>query len=257
MVKKKCVITSLLMLIFIFSAINTHATTTDEFKRLQLAYPACIQDISAIYIAWKDGTRMPIKGSIPIIGWLVGLFYHLDNSVGGISREDVLRDRYEPLFRKMYGNSANEVKRNLVTIYWMPKVFGTSYPLKVTTVNGVAEKLRRISAKLEKLPPSYYKYLANPAGTFYWRKVAGEPYMSSHSFGIAIDINSSYSNYWLWDYQRLKLPMSDLPYHTLTHHNRVPLRIVEIFEKEGFLWGGRWYYYDTMHFEYRPEFFVS
>ena len=29
--------------------------------------------------------------------------------------------------------------------------------------------------------------------------------------------------------------------------------IVRIFEKHGFIWGGRWYHYDTMHFEYRPE----
>jgi hypothetical protein len=26
-----------------------------------------------------------------------------------------------------------------------------------------------------------------------------------------------------------------------------------IFEKHGFIWGGKWYHYDTMHFEYRPE----
>lgn len=24
-------------------------------------------------------------------------------------------------------------------------------------------------------------------------------------------------------------------------------------ERHGFIWGGRWYHYDTMHFEYRPE----
>jgi hypothetical protein len=28
---------------------------------------------------------------------------------------------------------------------------------------------------------------------------------------------------------------------------------VEIFERHGFIWGGKWYHYDTMHFEYRPE----
>ncbi|MBP9613702.1 MAG: M15 family metallopeptidase, partial [Sulfurospirillum sp.] len=28
-------------------------------------------------------------------------------------------------------------------------------------------------------------------------------------------------------------------------------------EKYGFVWGGRWYHYDTMHFEYRPELFES
>jgi hypothetical protein len=28
---------------------------------------------------------------------------------------------------------------------------------------------------------------------------------------------------------------------------------MDAFEAEGFIWGGRWYHYDTMHFEYRPE----
>jgi len=30
---------------------------------------------------------------------------------------------------------------------------------------------------------------------------------------------------------------------------------VQLFESERFIWGGRWYHFDTMHFEYRPEFF--
>ena len=37
------------------------------------------------------------------------------------------------------------------------------------------------------------------------------------------------------------------------YRNRVPLEIVELFERHGFIWGGKWYHYDTMHFEYRPE----
>jgi hypothetical protein len=35
--------------------------------------------------------------------------------------------------------------------------------------------------------------------------------------------------------------------------NQIPQVIVDAFEAEGFIWGGRWYHYDTMHFEYRPE----
>jgi hypothetical protein len=31
------------------------------------------------------------------------------------------------------------------------------------------------------------------------------------------------------------------------------MKIVDVFEKHGFIWGGKWYHYDTMHFEYRPE----
>jgi hypothetical protein len=33
----------------------------------------------------------------------------------------------------------------------------------------------------------------------------------------------------------------------------MPQEIIDIFERHGFIWGGKWYHYDTMHFEYRPE----
>jgi hypothetical protein len=29
--------------------------------------------------------------------------------------------------------------------------------------------------------------------------------------------------------------------------------IINAFEKEGFIWGGKWVIYDNMHFEYHPE----
>jgi hypothetical protein len=39
----------------------------------------------------------------------------------------------------------------------------------------------------------------------------------------------------------------------IPYRNVIPQGIVDIFEKHGFIWGGKWYHYDTMHFEYRPE----
>jgi len=36
----------------------------------------------------------------------------------------------------------------------------------------------------------------------------------------------------------------------------VPDEIVGIFEKYGFIWGGKWLFYDNMHFEYRPEILI-
>ena len=38
-----------------------------------------------------------------------------------------------------------------------------------------------------------------------------------------------------------------------TWRNRIPGAIGEIFERHGFIWGGKWYHYDSFHFEYRPE----
>lgn len=152
---------------------------------------------------------------------------------------DAGRSRCEALFKKMYGASAQEVSRHLVSVEW----FGGT--VRFTRVNGAADRLREVAKELSSMP-ELHKYLPS-AGTFYWRKVRGANRQSSHSYGIAIDINTTYSNYWLW-----KNPgASELK--KIGYENRVPMKIVEVFEKHGFVWGGRWYHYDTMHFEYRPE----
>jgi hypothetical protein len=68
-----------------------------------------------------------------------------------------------------------------------------------------------------------------------------------HSYGMTIDINVKNSNYWQWD---CKCKNEEV---TLSYRNQIPLKLVSIFEKYGFIWGGNWKHYDTMHFEYRPE----
>jgi hypothetical protein len=65
-----------------------------------------------------------------------------------------------------------------------------------------------------------------------------------HAYGAAIDINTRFADYWRW--------VSD-DRTPIRWRNRVPIQIVRIFEKHGFIWGGYWYHFDTMHFEYRPE----
>jgi hypothetical protein len=72
--------------------------------------------------------------------------------------------------------------------------------------------------------------------------------MSMHAFAAAIDISTATTDYWLWNE-----PVDGrYPYR-----NKVPFEIVEVFERHGFIWGGKWYHYDTMHFEYRPELFLA
>jgi len=36
----------------------------------------------------------------------------------------------------------------------------------------------------------------------------------------------------------------------------VPQTVVAAFERHGFVWGGKWLFFDTMHFEYRPEILI-
>jgi hypothetical protein len=111
--------------------------------------------------------------------------------------------------------------------------------------------LGRVAARLEKeLPehPEWKAYLQDLGGTFNWRTVAGTSQLSAHSFGIAIDLNPAHGAYWRWS----KFDPSDMSFRL-----RFPAGIVEAFEAEGFIWGGKWWAYDLMHFEYRPEFSAS
>ena len=94
------------------------------------------------------------------------------------------------------------------------------------------------------MPGNLIKYLVPAAGTYNCRKIAGSSARSMHAYGAAIDINTGFADYWRWVSSDRTQPR---------WRNRVPIRIVRIFEKQGFIWGGYWYHFDTMHFEYRPE----
>ncbi|STX50858.1 Uncharacterised protein [Legionella busanensis] len=247
---------------------NVYADLTD-LHRLQQAYPEYIKSISKDYIVWADGTHMATKDKrtnktpqekldFPsLTDQIKNVCYELGIPADPKAfrpKADPGRIRYEPFFRKMYGNSKEEVKTHLVTIYWMPNQFGNKYPLRVTTVNQVNQKLQKISQELENLVtkhPEYIPFLSNPGGTFNWRLIANTNRLSNHSFGMTIDINSTNADYWQWDLKTKGKPINETT--PLTYHNNIPWEIVPIFEKYGFIWGGKWYHYDTMHFEYRPE----
>ena len=143
----------------------------------------------------------------------------------------------------MYGASAAEVRKKLISIPW----FGEK--VQFTKVNGAADSLRAVAAELAK-HPELRSYLKS-SGTFLWRKVRGANRQSAHSYGMTIDIGVAKSDYWLW-----KNPKKGETDH-IVYANRFPKELVLIFEKHGFIWGGRWYHYDTMHFEFRPEILAA
>lgn len=171
-------------------------------------------------------------------------YYEYNKKTPPLKGQDPGRIRNEILFKKMYGNSAIEVQKKLKPLQWCPK--NVNQTILVTTANNVYYQLEKVSNDLDSFP-EFKTYLTNIGGTFNWRKISGTDRLSAHSFGMTIDINTKYSNYWQWDCG-CKNENTDLKYV-----NRIPMKIVEIFERHGFIWGGRWYHYDTMHFEYRPD----
>ena len=109
----------------------------------------------------------------------------------------------------------------------------------------VAPALERVAQRLRAArehDASLQPFLRRLSGGFAERNIAGTDRLSAHAFGIAIDLDKSMSDYWRWQ--------KNGPHRW---RNRIPQTIVDAFEAEGFIWGGRWYHYDTMHFEHRPE----
>jgi D-alanyl-D-alanine carboxypeptidase len=227
-----------------------------EITALIAAYPDFLSQRDGNALVWKDGTRMVIddgKGEksldqlfdTPDIDDMFRFSYRLgEKSLPPNVDDDPGRVRYQPFFTKMYGNcQQGGVEPKLIEVPWMPKRGGK--PIRFTTVNGADKALGRVVAELEQLPDSMTQYLVPHAGSYNCRTIAGTKRLSMHAYAAAIDINTKYTTYWQW------AKPSDGGYYFWT--NQVPMAIVRIFEKHGFIWGGRWYHYDTMHFEYRPE----
>ena len=154
---------------------------------------------------------------------------------------DAGRCRNYELLGKIYGSSENEVKANLADVIWLKDSLALKLPFN--SKNGAAAALQEVSNELNEMvksDPALLEYLKDPGGTFKWRVIAGTNRLSSHSYGIAVDINVKKSHYWQW---------------SKSYENLIPEKIVRVFEKHKFVWGGRWKHFDTMHFEYRPEMF--
>jgi hypothetical protein len=89
-----------------------------------------------------------------------------------------------------------------------------------------------------------------------WRNIADSQSRSFHSYGVAIDIlpksTGGLATYWLWTAQN-NPEWWNVPYSKRYHP---PNEVIRAFESFGFVWGGKWMVYDTMHFEYRPEILI-
>jgi hypothetical protein len=171
------------------------------------AYPDFLSGHDGKVLIWKDGTHMPVsdgrndKGfdeklrSPSIIDQLSVPYSKGPQSTS--PQDDPGRFRNLAFFDKMYGDCARgEVEKRLAKVSWLPKAGGGT--VRITTVNGVANRLRAISEELDHLAPELRKYAIPSAGTFNCRAVKDTGNRSAHAWGAAIDINTKFADYWLW-----------------------------------------------------------
>ena len=254
--RRTCIIGSLTAIVGNEPAFTQQNQIRRNLDALVSAYPSKLAGHDERALHWHDGTVMPVSDESEHKSF-ADLLRHasiIDQFCVPYPRGPVKtppsinadpgRFRSSAFFAKMYGECRKgEVAAQLVPVVWLPKSWGKT--LQITSVNGVDKLLAAISAQIDELPQKIKRAAYPSAGTYNCRAVAdtGEP--SPHSYGIAIDLNLAFSDYWFWR------PHAN----TINYHNRMPQEIVEIFEGHGFIWGGKWYHYDTMHFEYRPELF--
>jgi len=225
-------------------------------KRLAEAYPEAIADFDGVELRLRSGDRLRISDGHtdksfeelldqPDIDDMFAFAYPAGAAPAQPPDNfDPGRVRVEALFRAIYGDCrATHIQKAMRDIEWLPRHGGGT--VRFTKAAGADRALEAVSRDLDKLPDAMIKFLKPTAGTFNCRPIAGTERMSMHAYGGAIDVNTKYSAYWRWAKARKD--------GRLVWSNKYPKQIVDIFERHGFIWGGRWYHFDTMHFEYRPE----
>jgi hypothetical protein len=235
---------------------------------LVAAYQGALVGHDDKMLRWRDGTVMTVSDGIenrPFQELLrhasIADQFRLPYPRGPLANPPAVdadpgRFRNTAFFTKMYGDcQKGEVSPRLVSLAWLPKTLGKTTlgkttwgkTINITSINGVDAQLRAVSAEIDALPDNIKRAAYPIAGTYNCRTVADTGQPSPHGYGIAIDLNTAFSDYWYWR-----------PHDgAIVYRNRMPAEIVAIFEKHGFIWGGKWYHFDTMHFEFRPELLVA
>ena len=157
------------------------------------------------------------------------------------------RDSHRAFYSALYGGIERaEIEEKIERVDFLG--------FKVSVHRDIAAPLRQVDEEIRKLEGS--KAFINSIGSidgYSWRQIAGTQRMSYHSWGLAVDIQprslGGKAIYWLWERGRNE----DWMLVPLDRRWSPPEPVIEIFEQAGFIWGGKWIFYDNMHFEYRPE----
>jgi len=230
---------------------------------LRAAYPQAVLGMARGASGWlevvlADGTRLvyddgkarSVKEAeeSPDVRTMLAQVYPLgpadEASAHPAAHFDPGRRRVQAFFLSLYGHSEAEVRKNCKSVRF------DGHGAAFNTRHGAAEALARVWARLEPQAaahPEWTKVLRPFGGTLAWRNIAATSRLSVHSFGAAIDLNPHLA-YWLTERHHEKVPAQVLAF---------PREIVEAFEAEGFVWGGKWAAFDLMHFEYRPELILK
>lgn len=235
-----------------------------EMKRdilsLMLAYPDYIKDVEKtsndkVYIIMKSGKKILYddkreksheeKLANPDIQDMMEQYYPLTKNNVVMDKDfDPGRARNYDILNEVYGSSKNSIEKNLSRL----KYGYTNYQFNSqNSANSSLENALREIIPLSKGRNDIGAILYPASGTYNYRVISGTGRLSPHAYGIAIDLKSDPRDYWKWSSRE----------KGSTRVSEYPAELVEAFEKNNFVWGGKWGHFDILHFEYRPEIILK
>ena len=266
----------------LFPPPRSEGTGERELTALAAAYPDRITDVvqqrgdwamlvDGEWFFWAHGRILPESESSGWERYSRYRFYpyplewlpplpQLDNETASRLKKAVEESHLKPpkrsesfLERLYAAGSRKETESRIVTVDFL------GFPVHVHSRIGEAltTVAREITAasKVDHDVTLFLRGLSEVDG-FNYRDVAGTASRSYHSYGLAVDlIPRSYGGrapYWRWEMEKTDTWWAT-PYD---QRWMVPPAVVTAFERQGFVWGGKWLFFDTMHFEYRPEIFI-
>lgn len=249
-----------------------------EMKALAAAWPDVIDDvrekdgewqvrIDASWFAWAKGRLLPAADASQWESWAAIPFYsyplslpplpHFDPATAaGLQRRVAEEERNPPRRSEAFMGALLDARNRGQTEARLVKMEVAGFTVSVherlkQPLGLVSDDLSSLR-KRDPVVASFLRGLVEMNG-YNYRYVEGTRSRSLHSYGLAVDlIPKSYGGkdtYWLWamnrvpDWWTVPYPARWMP----------PQAVIDTFERHGFVWGGKWLFFDTMHFEYRPE----
>ncbi len=222
---------------------------------LETAYPGTDLDRPAGRFTTAEGKSVPYRGDRDVapadrlngatIGDMFVYTYPLafDLTQRRTPWNDPGRVRNEALFRALWFETDAAARASLQRVSY--RRGNQRADFQVTSRHCVHAQLQAALTDIAALGPAMDRYFDSIGGSFNWRVISGTNRLSSHSFGIAVDFNSQLGGYWRWS--------GAAPGQAQEFNNTFPPELVQIMERYGFIWGGKWHHFDGMHFEYRPD----
>lgn len=267
MIKKTFIFIICLLVIFNIPIVSKASENIDydtQMKQdilvLMLSYPEYIVKVektsdNKVYCIMKSGKKIIYDDKLkktheeklnnPDLQDMLEEIYPLNQITNIMDKTfDPGRARHYELLNEVYGSSKSSIEKNLINL----KYGYTNYQFNSkNNANISLDTVLKELIPLAKNRSDISSILYPASGTYNYRVISGTGRLSPHAYGIAIDLKSDKRDYWKWT------SIEEGQKRLLDY----PKELVESFENNNFVWGGKWGHFDILHFEYRPEIILK